>query len=81
MPFMYLIVLPIAFAFRRRGRWPLILMVGLIGLMSCAGAGGGGGGGTTTAPNQGTPAGTYSVVVTASANGISHKTTITLIVD
>ena len=75
-----LIALPIAVGSRKRRGWLLILIAGLVGLASCAGSGGGGGG--TPAPsNQSTPAGTYSVVLTATANGVSHKTTVTLIVD
>jgi len=55
-------------------------MASLIGMSSCAGAGGGGGG-TPASPNGSTPVGTYSIVVTATASGVSHKTTLTLIVD
>jgi hypothetical protein len=80
VPLSCLLALPIAVAFRRRTGWLVILMASLIGLTSCAGSGGGGGG--SPAPsNQNTPVGTYSVVVTATANGLSHKTTLTLIVD
>ena len=80
LPLSCLIALPIGFAFRRRGRWLIILMTGLIGIVSCAGAGGGGGG-KPASTNQSTPAGTYSIVVTANANGVSHNTNLTLIVD
>jgi len=55
-------------------------MTGLIGIAGCAGAGGGGGG-TPASPGGSTPAGTYSIVVTATASGVSHKTSLTLIVD
>jgi hypothetical protein len=58
----------------------IMLMAGLIGIASCAGAGGGGGG-IPSSTNQNTAAGTYSVVVTANANGVSHNTTVSLIVD
>ena len=74
------LALPIAFGFRRFRGWRMILMMGLIGLLSCAGAGGGGGG-TPISPNGNTPAGTYSIAVTATANGVSHKTALTLTVD
>ena len=40
------------------------------------GNGGGGGGGTTS-----TPAGTYSVPVSATADGVQHSVTVTLVVD
>jgi len=56
-------------------------MAALLGITSCAGAGGGGGGTPPTQSGNATPAGTYSVVVTATANGVSHKTTLTLTVD
>ena len=80
-----LVILPVAFGIRRRRLRRTILMAGLLvtglsGMVSCAGAGGGGGG-TPTSPNQNTPAGTYSIVVTATAGGVSHKTTLTLTVD
>jgi hypothetical protein len=58
----------------------MILIAGLIGIVSCAGSGGGSGG-APLSTNQNTPAGTYSVVVTANANGVAHRTTLTLIVD
>lgn len=80
LPVISLVVLPMAAGFRRRRGWVLVLMMGLLGLVSCAGAGGGGGGLPVSAINN-TPAGTYSVVVTANANGVSHSTTLTLIVD
>jgi hypothetical protein len=71
-------VLPAAF-FRKRGRWVLIALLAIVicGITSCAGAGGGGGG---APPSSGTPAGTYSIALTANANGISHKLTLTLTV-
>jgi hypothetical protein len=80
LPLSCLIAAPIAFGFRRRRGLLMVLIAGFIGLASCAGSGGGGGG-TPSGSNQNTPAGTYSVVVTATANGISHKTTLTLIID
>jgi hypothetical protein len=80
LPLSCLIALPIAVGFRNRKGWLVVLMASLIGLASCTGSGGGGGG--TPAPsNQNTPAGTYSIVITATANGVSHKTALTLIVD
>lgn len=80
IPFACLIVLPISFVFRRRRVWMILLMAGLVGIASCAGAGGGGGG-TPPSTNQNTAAGTYSVLVTASANGVSHNRTVSLVVD
>jgi hypothetical protein len=55
-------------------------LLSVIGVTSCAGAGGGGGG-TPPSPGSKTPGGTYSVVVTATANGVSHKVTLTMTVD
>jgi hypothetical protein len=80
LPLVCLVALPIAVGSRKRKWWLTILMAGLIGITSCAGAGGGGGG-TPSSPNGSTPAGTYSIVVTATASGVSHKTTLTLTVD
>jgi len=70
------------FAFRRRRITRFLaclLLIGIAGITSCAGSGGGGGGTVTSSSN--TPAGTYSVVVTATAGGVSHKVTLTLTVD
>jgi hypothetical protein len=77
-----LLLLP--FTFRRRCRGVLfiaVLFLTPLGIASCAGAGGGGGGTPRSSSNTNTPAGTYSVVVTATANGLSHKITLTLTVD
>ncbi len=78
-----LLFLPIAF--RRRLRGTLLAAIPLLfafAITSCAGAGGGGGGVPPPNPtNTNTPAGTYSVVVTATANGLSHKITLSLTVD
>jgi nucleoside-specific outer membrane channel protein Tsx len=51
-----------------------ILLVGfsLVSFNGCGGGGGGGGGGT--------PGGTYTVTATATASGLSHSTTLTLVV-
>ena len=79
-----LFMLPFAIYRRRRGTFFLaILILSSFGLASCAGAGGGGGGGTTPSNpvNGATPPGTYSVVVTAAANGLAHTITLNLTVD
>jgi len=78
-----LLMLPVAIRCRRRGTFLLaVLVLSSFGLESCAGAGGGGGGTPPSNPANGaTPPGTYSVVVTASANGLSHKITFNLTVD
>ncbi len=78
-----LFALPLAFRRKRRKLFLIaIIFLSSFGITSCAGAGGGGG----SAPPPGsagknTPPGTYSVVVTATANGLSHKVTLTLTVD
>jgi hypothetical protein len=76
-------LLPFTIRRRRQGMLLLaILILSSFGLASCAGAGGGGSGGPPSNPANGTtPAGTYPVVVTATANGLSHKTTLSLTVD
>jgi len=77
-----LLAVPLAICGRRKWIQMAILAMGFIGITSCAGAGGGGGGKTPQgSTNNGTPAGTYSIVVTASSTGVSHKTTLTLTVD
>jgi hypothetical protein len=80
LPLVCLVAMPIAFQSKRRRWWLTILMTGLIGITSCAGAGGGSGG-TPASPNGSTPAGSYSIVVTTTASGVSHNTTLTLTVD
>jgi hypothetical protein len=58
------------------------LLAGMLCLTSCAGAGGGGGGTAPINPaNNNTPAGTYSVIITATSAGVSHKVTLSLTVD
>ena len=81
LPVACFVILPL---FVRRKRRILLVRIAtavvLIGISACAGAGGGGGG-APVKPSGGTPPGTYSLVVTSVANGVSHKTTLTLIVD
>ena len=77
-----LLLLPFAFRRRRRGAFLMaILLLAPLGIASCAGAGGGGGGTPPVSSNNNTPAGTYAVDVTATANGLSHKITLSLTVD
>jgi hypothetical protein len=80
LPFLCLLFLPFAMRSRSRSRWVLALLAGVVGIASCAGAGGGGNGPPASANNN-TPAGTYSIVVTATASGVSHSTTVKLVVD
>ncbi len=73
--------LPKAFRFAPRYRaaaLAVILMAIIVTFASCGGGGGGGGGGGTT----GTPAGTYTIMVTASAAGVTTapSTSVTLTV-
>jgi hypothetical protein len=78
-----LFLVPLA---KRRRAWLVVLLVtGLCvaGLTSCTGAGGGGGG-TPPSPSsttQNTPAGTYSIPVVISSNGVNHTVTLSLQVD
>jgi hypothetical protein len=74
-----LVLLP--FGWRRRRK--ALLLVGLLsilvgGVSSCTGSGGGSGG---QGGSGGTPAGTYSIPVTAAAAGVQHSVTLTLTVD
>lgn len=81
--FYLLLLLALAGASRKFRRVPLALASALLLVMliaGCAGGSGGssgppGGGGST-----GTPAGTYQLLVTASASGVTSKTTLTLVV-
>jgi hypothetical protein len=78
-----LMLVPLALNRRRR----TLLFAGLltllvVGVTSCAGAGGG----TGTAPpaaatSHATPAGTYSVPVSVTSSGVTHKVTVSLTVD
>ncbi len=81
-----LLVLPLA-GRRRRSGWMLVLLLALLvsGVSSCAssGGGGGGGGGGTNPPSgtNNTPAGTYSIPVTITSNGVQHSVSLSLVVD
>ncbi len=50
------------------------------GISGCSSSGGGSGGKTTTTTSS-TPAGTYSIPVTVTSNGVQHTVTLTLLVD
>jgi len=81
--YLLLLLLTLARASRKLRRVPLALASALLLVMLIVGCAGGsrgssgppGGGGST-----GTPAGTYQLLVTASASGVSSKTTLTLVV-
>ncbi|MGB6191241.1 MAG: choice-of-anchor D domain-containing protein, partial [Terracidiphilus sp.] len=77
-----LLLLPLGFAKKRR----LLLLIAVLGFLvggvaSCSGAGGGSGGSGGGGSESNTPAGNYTIPVTATANGISHQTSISLTVD
>jgi hypothetical protein len=77
-----LIFAPFALRRRRRGLLLIALLAILVGgVTSCASSGVVAGG---TVPRSGpgiTPAGTYSIPVTVTANGVAQQTTLTLTVD
>jgi hypothetical protein len=81
-----LLLLPLALYRRRRIFLPLLLFVALVcGVSSCASSGGssggGGGGSGGSGGSGGTPAGTYTIPVTVSANGVSQTVDLILVVD
>lgn len=68
-------------AAQRRTGWAIaVLTAGWLCLAGCGGGGGGGGigGGGSGPAHPGTPAGSYSLLVTASAGSLQHTATITL---
>jgi hypothetical protein len=72
--------LPLALRRRRRVLAMILLLAVLAGgVSSCSSSGGGSSTGTGT--GTGTTPESYSIVVTASSNGVSHPITLTLIVD
>jgi len=77
-----LVLLP--FGWRRRRKALLLAALLAIlagGVSSCASSGGGTGGSGGQGGSGGTPAGTYSIPVTAAASGVQHSVTLTLTVD
>jgi len=66
---------------RNRKAASLALMVVVVGLAGCGGGGGGGSGGTSPPiTHPGTPAGTYTIVVTGTAGTTVHAQNFTLTV-
>lgn len=73
---------PLAFCRTKRSWVPLVFVaLTSFGIAACAGAGVRSGGTLPSGLTNATPAGTYSVEVTATANGVSHMLTLTLTVD
>ena len=70
------------FAGTRRRRFAMLALVLIVVTVGIAAVGCGGGGSTATPPPppQGTPPNTYTVTVTGTANGTSHSTNLTLVV-
>jgi hypothetical protein len=78
----FCVLLLTPWAWRRKRALGLMLLLILLvsGVSSCASSGGGGG--SNSPPlSKTTPAGTYSIPVTVSSNGVSHVVTLTLVVD
>jgi len=80
-----LLALPLAWKGRRKALLAMVLLMILAGgVSSCSGSGGGSGGSGGSGGGSGsgaTPAGTYSIPVTVTSNGVQHSVTVTLIVD
>ena len=83
--YLLLLSLALAGASRKLRRVPLALASALLLVMLIVGCSSGSGGGSSGTPpggggSTGTPAGTYQLLVTASASGVTSKTTLTLVV-
>ena len=66
---------------RRRRKVAVAIPAMVLALASGVGCGGGGGGGSSSShTTPGTPAGTYTATVTATSGSLSHKMTLTVIV-
>lgn len=76
-----LVLLPLLRRKRRRALLMVVIAMILGGMTSCAGAGGGSGSSTPPPGASNTPAGTYSIPVTITASGVSHKLTLSMTVD
>jgi hypothetical protein len=78
-----LVLLPLGWKRRRKALLlAALLLIVAGGVSSCTSSGGGMGGGSGgSGGSGGTPAGTYSIPVTAASNGIQHSVTLTLTVD
>jgi hypothetical protein len=77
-----LLLIPFAFARRRKVlMFAFLACVLAAGVTACTSSGGGTGGGGGGKQTNTTPPGTYTIPVTATANGISQSVTLTLTVD
>ena len=81
-----LLLLPVASRTRNLARRQFLLLAIVlagfaIGLTSCVGSGGATGSGGQSHLGGGTPSGSYTVPVSATANGVVHNAMVTLIVD
>lgn len=78
-----LLFLPLAVRSRRKTLWLCaVLSILICGVASCAGSGGGTGAGPAGGQGNSTAAvGTFSILVTVAANGVTHTVTVTLTVD
>ena len=77
-----LVLLPFGWGRRRKALLLATLLAILVGgVTSCTSSGAGTGGSGGEGGSGGTPAGTYSIPVTAAAAGVQHSVTLTLTVD
>ena len=73
---------PLALRRKQATLWLVVmLLVFTGGVLGCPGSGGGSGGTSAGGRGNSTAAGTYTIPVTATANGVAHSVTVTLTID
>jgi hypothetical protein len=77
-----IVLWPLALRRKQAALWlAVMLLICTGGVLGCAGSGGGSGGTSAGGQGNSTTAGTYTIPVTATANGVAHSVTVTLTID